>query len=545
MKFRNSQAFDATLHWMWALGLAAIAGFTLRLAFPSPDIWAAAPVAVVIWLTVLRGRGFWMGTLISLIASLAFWLTLIHWLTLYLGPLPWAALATLMALYQAIAGGLIAFVMRWVPRLWPSAVARLVLLPTLVASIWTARESFAATWPYGGFSWGRVAMSQTSGPFAELLSWVGATGVSWIVVALSVLLFESWSLWRAQSALTRTAVLTANQRLLASLAVIVGVLAIPAWSTTPDGSLRVLAVQGGADASLFSNAPAGTNLRAQITETLANAGESADVVVWPENASDLNPLAYPRVADALNTLSEQFNAPLVVGAIVPRDGQFFNTSLLWKYPEGLVDWYDKAHPVPFAEYMPDRAFWRPFAPELIDLIALDYQAGTRSNVFNLGNAKTGVAICFDITYDDHIQQMIDGGAQIIFAQTNNADFGRTDESLQQLAIARMRAFETGRPVVNISTVGTSALISGSGEITQQLPTWQPGSMVETMTLASGSTPANLLGRVPATASGIFAVFGTALVWAARPRAQRSRPRRKECERKVGTIGDDAVDAPSQ
>ena len=47
-------------------------------------------------------------------------------------------------------------------------------------------------------------------------------------------------------------------------------------------------------------------------------------------------------------------------------------------------------------------------------------------------------------------------------QTNNADFRGTDENLQQLAVARIRAVETGRTVVNVSTVGTSQIIRPDG-----------------------------------------------------------------------------------
>ena len=55
----------------------------------------------------------------------------------------------------------------------------------------------------------------------------------------------------------------------------------------------------------------------------------------------------------------------------------------------------------------------------------------------------GIAICFDIVDDQLMtRDAWSEGAQVIFAQTNNADFGRTDESVQQLAIARIRAIET-------------------------------------------------------------------------------------------------------
>ena len=90
--------------------------------------------------------------------------------------------------------------------------------------------------------------------------------------------------------------------------------------------------------------------------------------------------------------------------------------------------------------------------------------------------------------------MIEQGAQIVFAETNNADFGRTDESVQQLALARIRAIETARTVVNISTVGTSAVILPDGTILQQLEWYTTAVMVADVPLRATVTPAVLIGR---------------------------------------------------
>jgi apolipoprotein N-acyltransferase len=93
-----------------------------------------------------------------------------------------------------------------------------------------------------------------------------------------------------------------------------------------------------------------------------------------------------------------------------------------------------------------------------------------------------------------LTESVEQGAKVIFAQTNNADFGRTDESVQQLAIARIRAIELGRSVVNISTVGTSAIIHPDGSIVEQLQTHTPGAMIANVPLSSVTTPALLFGR---------------------------------------------------
>src|SRR5690606_14501545 len=115
--------------------------------------------------------------------------------------------------------------------------------------------------------------------------------------------------------------------------------------------------------------------------------------------------------------------------------------------------HDKRHPVPFGEYVPNRDFFYQLAPDLIGLIGREYTPGTNAPFVKAGDVGVGLAICFDVIYDEVIREGVQAGAQVLVFQTNNADFRGTDENLQQLAFARMRAIETGRSVVNVSTVG--------------------------------------------------------------------------------------------
>ena len=149
-----------------------------------------------------------------------------------------------------------------------------------------------------------------------------------------------------------------------------------------------------------------------------------DVLLWPEGGSDIDPTRSPDVADIFDDLSEQLDAPVVLNTVTTRDDEFFNTSLLWRAGEGAVDSYDKRNPVPFGEYIPDRAFWEPLAPDLIGLIQRGYTPGTNAPVFDLGSAVTGLAICFDVIYDELIWEGARDGAELYMFQTNNADFTR-------------------------------------------------------------------------------------------------------------------------
>jgi apolipoprotein N-acyltransferase len=158
-----------------------------------------------------------------------------------------------------------------------------------------------------------------------------------------------------------------------------------------------------------------------------------------------------------------------------------------------VDTYDKRHPVPFGEYVPDRWLYRMFAPDLIDLIQREYTPGTSSPEFDIDGVGVGLAICFDVIYDDVIWEGAQDGAEVYMFQTNNADFRGTNENLQQLAFARMRAIETGRAVVNLSTVGTSQVIAADGSTIDGLPADTAGHMLTEVPLRTGLTPAVVAG----------------------------------------------------
>lgn len=519
---RHQHAYERafTLPLWAALVLAGLAGAVLDAGFPDRDWWILAPVGVALMLVALLGRGPWTGLFVGFVAGLSFWLIHISWITLYLGPVPWIALGGLESIFFAVGLSLTAVVLRTGPRLWPSRLGRLGLVPVVVAGLWTAREAISAVWPYGGFAWGRVALSQSEGPFSSLVAWVGLSGLSFLIVWLSALVVQ----------LLREIDLRRLPRATIGVASVALLLLVPPFTIVQSGTTRLAAVQGASDAGLNAVYSPGQILSDQTSATLPLIGQApVDFVVWPENASDIDPLRYPEAAKVLDYISREMHVPLLAGTITYRDGTYYNSSLLWEAGEGAVDVYDKVHPVPFAEYMPNRAFWRPFAPDLIDLIGRDYGIGSRDNIFDINGLRAGIAICFDIADDQLIHNMINDKAEIILGQTNNADFGHTDESVQQLAIARLRAIEAGRTVVNISTVGTSAIITPDGRTVDSLPTWTKGAMVQTVPLSSTITPAMALGRGIEWLVAGLGLAGFALCVAAgrglRPNGKRHNKRR--------------------
>lgn len=130
------------------------------------------------------------------------------------------------------------------------------------------------------------------------------------------------------------------------------------------------------------------------------------------------------------------------------------------------------------------------------------------------------AICFEVAYDDLIREGVLAGGELIVIPTNNASFGLTQESTQQLAMSRFRAAEHERAVVQISTVGVSALIRPDGVVLEQTGLFTAEQMIGELPLRTSITLADRLGEWPALVVGVLAVSLLALGVVSRPRRPR-------------------------
>lgn len=495
---------------LWAaLLVSAAGGLVLDAAYPALGWWPLAYVAVAMALVSLIGRSAWGALAVGGAFGAVFFFTHIIWLNGYLGPVPWIALAGVQTLFWALWSIPLAWAYRWATPLAARPWTRVLVVSGLVAAVWITRELFTGTWPYTGFPWARLGMSQSESPVASLASWIGVSGLGFVMVFFVAAIIEAVRVARsAASPRTRggRAALVAP----AAGALIV-LLAVPQWPTTPEGTIRVGAVQGDGPAGYFDERSSNAILNAQLAATEPILDEDLDLLLWPEGGIDSDPIANPGTARVLQSLSARIDAPLVVNAATARGEQVFNTSMVWEPGATEPDQvHDKRMPVPFGEYVPDRWFYEAIVPDLIELIGREYTPGTNPPFFDVGGVGAGLAICFDVIYDEVIWEGARDGAQLYLFQTNNADFRGTDENLQQLAFARMRAIETGRSVVNLSTVGTSQVIAPDGATISALPEDEPGAMVVDVERRSGLTPAVVIGGVLKAAIGAAGVGGLVL-----------------------------------
>ncbi|MEU6169426.1 apolipoprotein N-acyltransferase [Streptomyces tanashiensis] len=498
-------------------GAALLSGFLLYLSFPPRPLWWLALPAFALLGWTLRGRRLRAGFGLGYLAGLGFLLPLLVWTGEEVGAGPWLALAAVEALFVAAAG------------LGIAAVSRLPWWPFFAAGVWILAEGARARVPFGGFPWGKVAFGQADGFFLPLAA-VGGTPVLGFAVALCGFgLYEAYRRFRAYRA---TGTVPRGPLAAAALSILVPVTgalaALPLVDdSAEDGTATVAAVQGNVPRlGLDFNAQRRAVLDNHVARTreLARAVEEGrepqpDFVLWPENSSDIDPYANADAADVIDAAVKAIGVPTVIGAVVtPETGKLRNTLIEWDPERGPVATYDKRHVQPFGEYIPMRSFVRIFNSN-VDRVSRDFGAGTKVGVFDLAGTRVGLATCYEAAFDWAVRDTVTHGAQLISVPSNNATFGRSEMTYQQLAMSRVRAVEHSRSVVVPVTSGVSAIIRPDGEIVAQTKMFTPDVLVEKVPLRSSQTPATRLGTLPEALLAALAAAG--LGWAG-ARALRAR-----------------------
>jgi apolipoprotein N-acyltransferase len=290
----------------------------------------------------------------------------------------------------------------------------------------------------------------------------------------------------------------------ALLGVVLVVVALVLPTPTGGQQVTVAVVQGnvprlGLDA--FSQRAAVLRNHVDATHELAarvRAGDlpAPDLVIWPENASDLDPYTDPQAAALIDAAVRDVGVPVLVGAVTDGPGRFVsNRGIVWDPTTGPGESYVKRHPVPFGEYIPFRSLARRVTSK-VDLVPRDFTHGPRPGVLVVGPARLADVICFEVAYDGVVRDAVRGGGRLLVVQTNNATFGRSGETSQQLAMGRLRAVEHGRAVVVAATSGVSAVIAPDGRLMDRSRVFTRDLLVESVPLRGGRTLATRLGALP-------------------------------------------------
>ncbi|HYR12805.1 MAG TPA: apolipoprotein N-acyltransferase, partial [Mycobacterium sp.] len=235
------------------------------------------------------------------------------------------------------------------------------------------------------------------------------------------------------------------------------------------------------------------------------------VVFWPENSSDIDPLANPDARDEISIAAADIKAPILVGGVVAAPGYSpdnpvaSNSVIVWNPATGPADRHDKKIVQPFGEYLPWRGFFRHLSG-YADRAGY-FVPGEGNGVVNAAGVPIGVTTCWEVIFDRAARESVQNGAQLLAVPSNNATF---DEAMsqQQLAFARLRAVEHDRYVVVAGTTGISAIIAPDGRELASTAFFEPGYLDTQVRLKTQLTPATRWG--PAI-QGLLVVLGVAAV----------------------------------
>jgi len=505
------------------------AGLLLFASFPPRSWWFLAPVGIAVLVAVLTARpmrriaGFGYGCL----AGLGFFVPLLPWVGEYVGPLPWLALAAAEALFVGVFGAVTVHV-----RTLPAA-------PLWIAACWSLTEYLRATVPFGGFPWGRLAFGQPDGPLVAFAALGGAPLVSFAVAVTGAGLAAAVTPMRRRAAPGGTAPRDGWWRVVAwtvtapIVAVAVSPVLVTGASEQADSgqadSVTVAAVQGSVPRlGLDFNAQRKAVLDNHVARThelaarvAAGTAPQPDVVVWPENASDIDPLRNPDAAADITGAAAAIGAPILVGAVlVNGDGTTTNSVIVWDAATGPGERHDKRIIQPFGEYLPYRSFFRLFS-DYADR-AGHFVPGDGDGTVRAAGIDIGVATCYEVAFDRALRDSVHAGAQLLAVPTNNATFGDTEMTYQQLAMSRVRAVEHSRSVVVAATSGVSAIIGPDGAVQQRTELFVPDVLVAQLPLRSHVTLASRLGPAPEFVLCGGAVIALCVAAGAAPRRRRSQ-----------------------
>jgi len=489
------------------------AGVLLFASFPPRTTWWLAPLAFAVLGAALYGRRARAGFGHGYLFGLGFLLPLLVWTGSFVG-WPWLFLPAFEALFfAATAAGM-------------AAVSRLPAAPVLAAAVWVAGEAARGRVPFGGFPWGKVAFGQPEGPLLPIAALGGAPLLSFAVVLTGLGLAElSRRLLRPAGERTERRV-AARRLVVPALAMVLplltGLAATAAVDTAPEsGTLTVALVQGNVpQAGLDFNAQRRAvldNHRAR-TEQLADdvrAGRAPqpDLVLWPENAADIDPVRNADATAVVDAAVEAIRAPILLGAILdPPQGGPHNAVVQWEPGTGPTAQYVKRHVQPFGEYIPMRSIARMFSAD-VDRVRRPLQPGDEVGVMDVAGARVAIATCYEVAFDYIVQDAVRAGGTVIAVPTNNATFGFTEMTYQQLAMSRVRAVEHSRAVLVAATSGVSAVIAPDGTVQQRTTLFTPAALVADVPLRTTTTLAARLGAAPEwllVAIGVAALTGAGL-----------------------------------
>ena len=490
-------------------GAAFLAGGASVLAYAPFELFpvAAVSLGVLFWLlgpgapaslcADSRGRrargGFGIGFAWGLGAMLAG----VSWLYVALNrfggmPMPLAGLAVLlfcafMGLFAGFSGALFG-------ALRQGRAGRDALL---FAAAWLLGE-WVRGWAFTGFPWLASGYSQSPpSPLAGFAPVFGVFGVGGLLAAVAALAVAAVGARNWRPALVAGLILAAG----------VGLLGV-AWTAPVGEPVRVALLQPNIEQSLKWRPEM---LQRWLEVNLSMLRDNpAQLVVLPETTIPLliDHLP-PDYREALARTAAGHGGDVIFGTFVRDDaGRIFNAAV--SLDSAPPAFYAKQHLVPFGEYSPPLFSWF-YALASIPM-ADQTRGAARQPPMALAGQKVAVNICYEDVFGEELIRSLPE-ATLLLNLSNLAWYGDSFAQPQHLQIARLRALETGRPMLRSTNTGMTALVAPDGRVEAVLPAFAAGALHVAVRGYQGLTPYARWGNWAAVLAAL-AVLGLA---ARRPR----------------------------
>ena len=498
-----------------ALVLAFVTGTASALAFEPAELWLLMPAAFALILALLwETKQLRQALLIGWLFGFGQFVVGLNWIATaftYQAAMPpwlgWIAVVLLsiyLAVYPALATGL-----AW--RIGRGNESALVLA---LAGSWTITEWLRAG-IFTGFAWNPVAAAMVPTPLIKMSPLIGTYALSGLTILLgSIIWLEIRRRWLPGALIVLAAVIL---WLIPSAAV-------------PDDPLTIRPIRvvqpniGQQDKWRPGFADQAAQRLAALS--VSPGGERPRLLFWPE-AAVTEPLedqragapaafaAYERARAAASITNGEY---LLTGGIglTSKDGQTISgatNSVFVLAPGGKVmGRYDKAHLVPYGEYLPMRPLLSKLGLSRLAPGDIDFDSGPGPRTIDIpGWGSVGLQVCYEIIFSGHVVNE-QNRPDFIFNPSNDAWFGRWGPP-QHLAQARLRAAEEALPVIRATPTGISAVINGRGQVVQQLD-WRTAGVIDTY-LPAGSDDPTLFGRfgnlIPLVLAALLIAGAIALV----------------------------------
>ncbi|MDJ0804430.1 MAG: apolipoprotein N-acyltransferase [Desulfobacterales bacterium] len=490
------------------LFLALVSGMTLTAAFPRTGLFFLAGIAYIPLLLALRDVSVWTGFRLGLVTGLAHALSLLYWIAHTITTYGHIHMAVAVSILLLLAVYIALYTAAWA-ALAVHAGRNPLLMPFVLPACLTGLE-YLRGHLLTGFPWGFLGHSQYAfRPLIQMADVTGVYGISFTLMMINAALFmlvlwRSGKYWQGHPVRRRSAVGWGGISLgIVTAAIVYGLVRTGQIENLANGAprVKVAIVQGNIPQAVkWDPAFQIATTKKYIQLSLQAAENQPDLVVWPETATPFHMHHHKVLTGMVSRGVQAAGTHFVIGSpFFNRQGnrmRYYNSAFL-AAPDGVIGQrYDKAHLVPFGEYVPLRR-WLPFVGKLVAQVG-DFVAGTPGQVLTWHDHRLAPLICYEAIFPALTRAAALNGADLLVNLTNDAWYGRTSAPYQHLSLCVFRAIESRRSFIRAANTGISGFIGPTGRI--ENPT---GLFVDALT--SQDVPA-------LTYQSLYTRIGDAFAW---------------------------------